>query len=78
VAVRVRYRPHDLGEAGVVERFEEANGFFVHDDNTLELRNRFDDEDGRPKYFVCGEVHPDRWDSVVLEDDDEQGGDDAA
>ena len=69
MAVRVRYRANDLSE-GAVEEILEANSFHVHEDNTLELRETWVviDKDGqrRTRCRVVGEVHRDRWDSVVV------------
>ena len=69
MAVRVRYRANDLSE-GAVEEILEANNFYVHEDNTLELRETWvvKDKDGqrRQKCRVVGEIHPNRWDSVVV------------
>jgi hypothetical protein len=71
MAVRVRYRANDLSE-GVVETFHEANAFHIHEDNTLELRESWVEKgnDGKRRswYRVVGEIHHDRWDSVVLLD----------
>ncbi len=67
--VRVRYRANELSE-GVVEDIVEANTFLIHDDNTLELRESWvvKGKDGkrRSRSKVVGEVHRDRWDSVVV------------
>lgn len=69
MAVRVRYRANELSE-GVVEDILEANNFRVHEDNTLELRETWavKGKDGkrRSRCRVVGEVHRDRWDSVVV------------
>jgi hypothetical protein len=69
MAVRVRYRASELSE-GVVEEILEANAFLIHEDNTLELRESWveEDKDGRrrSRSKVVGEVHRDRWDSVVV------------
>jgi hypothetical protein len=71
MAVRVRYRANDLSE-GVVETIDEANAFHIHEDNTLELRESWDEtrSDGTTvtRYMVVGEIHRDRWDSVVVLD----------
>jgi hypothetical protein len=68
--IRVRYRANELSE-GVVETFHEANAFHIHEDNTLELREAWVEEgrDGkrRDRYRVVGEIHRDRWDSVVVQ-----------
>ena len=69
MVVRVRYRANELSE-GVVEDILEANTFHVHEDNTLELRETWvvKGKDGkrRSRCKVVGEVHRDRWDSVVV------------
>ena len=69
MAVRVRYRANDLSE-GAVEEILEANTFLIHEDDTLELRETWvvKDKDGqrRERFRVVGEVHRDRWDSVVV------------
>jgi len=69
MAVRIRYRANELSE-GIVEEIHEANAFHVHEDNTLELRetSTVKDNEGkrRTRTRVVGEVHPDRWDSIVL------------
>jgi hypothetical protein len=69
MTVRVRYRANDLSE-GAVEEILEANSFHVHEDNTLELRETWvvKDKNGQrgQRYSVVGEVHRDRWDSVVV------------
>lgn len=69
MAVRLRYRANELSE-GVVEDILEANNFHVHEDNTLELRETWalKGKDGkrRSRYRVVGEVHRDRWDSIVV------------
>jgi hypothetical protein len=71
MAVRVRYRANDLSE-GVVETIDEANAFHIYDDNTLELRESWDDSRGDgttvTRYMVVGEIPRDRWDSVVVLD----------
>ena len=69
MAVRVRYRANELSE-GVVEDILEANSFRIHEDNTLSLRKTWvvkcKDGKRRSKCKVVGEVHRDRWDSVVV------------
>jgi hypothetical protein len=68
MTVRVRYRASELGEGADTDYFTEANSYKVLDDNTLELR--WVDPETR-KVQKVGLVHPDRWDSCVVEDEDE-------
>ena len=69
MTVRVRYRSNELSE-GVVEDILEANSFHVHEDNSLELRETWfvKSKDGkrRSRCRLVGEVHRDRWDSVIV------------
>lgn len=65
MGVRVRYTRTELSE-GVVETFSNADRFVVHDNNTIELRQAT--ESG--KYRVMGYIHPDRWESVLIVDEE--------
>jgi hypothetical protein len=68
MGVLVRYRPRELSEAAETQHFPGADYYFIHDDNTLELRQTIE---GSHKYRVIGHVHKDRWESAIVVDDDE-------
>lgn len=62
MAVRIRYVRTELSE-GVVETLYDVDKFEISDDNTLVLK-AVNPESG--KYRTVGFVHPQRWESVVL------------
>ena len=62
MTVRVWMRASELGDAGLVVEFDEAEGYDVHEDGTLLLtRGGDDDED-----VQVGLVYPGRWDACVV------------
>lgn len=69
MTVRVRYRANDLSE-GVVEEIPWANQWEVLADDTLILLDVYDDDDGKKRKRKVGSVHRERWDSVVVIDED--------
>ena len=66
--LRVRYRPTDLGEGGLVEVLD-VDRWTVLEDHSVKLYRLT--KAGKRK--VVGTLHPDRWDSLVevreVEDD---------
>lgn len=71
MTVRVRYTGTELCPEGVVEVVHEANGYVVEDDHRLLLKQEwYDEEQGKNRRRTVGNVHPDRWQSVVNVDDE--------
>lgn len=60
MAVRIRYRPNELGEQGVVEVLTEPDSYTVDEDNTVRLYLHVNG-----KKVPCGFIHGGRWDSIV-------------
>lgn len=70
--LRVRYRPNELGETGLVEMLP-GDSFKILDDHTVKILT-YDEED--EKYRITGFIHPNRWESIVQVEDATIDGDD--
>lgn len=68
MAVRVRYRPNELGETGVVEIFYNADGWREDDDGNIILTRTYETDEGESRRSRVGVVKADRWDSVMVEE----------
>jgi hypothetical protein len=64
--IRVTYHPLELSEADVKE-FPDADRYTILEDNTLELREEwYDDDEERKKFRKVAHIHPDRWRDVEV------------